>query len=158
VLISERLGHIAVKIVEARMAKESTKPEEPNIEGKKCERHREYDAARGRPEQNQRADFPWVLRIVVDFDLITGIHHGHAYLAAAALPSIALSINDVFERSTGVWEGVLCASELGQRLAKVLRLRHSDDCLGPGGFLDGVGQDGVTAGGDDDEAVEHNRK
>src|ERR1700704_6901825 len=68
VLISERPGHIGVKIVGARTAKKSTKPEEPNIEGKKCERHCEYDAARGRPEQDQRADFPWVPRIVVDFD------------------------------------------------------------------------------------------
>src|SRR5262249_18717889 len=148
-MICERPGHSAVKIVWTRAAKKSTKPEEPNIEGKKSERHRNDDAARGRPEQDQRADFPWVPRIVCEFDLISGMHLCRAYVAAAALPSIGLSIDDVFERSTRVWKGVSCASPLGQRLAEVLRLRHSDDCLGPGGFLDGVGEDGVKAGSDD---------
>src|SRR6266545_4654766 len=81
------------KIVWARTAKKSAKPEEPKIEDKKSERHCHDDAARGRPEQDQRADFQRVLRIVVNFDLITGLHHGHAHLAAAALPSISLSID-----------------------------------------------------------------
>src|SRR5712671_908908 len=145
-----------VEIVRARTAKKSAKPEEPNIEGKKSERYCEYDVACGSPEQDQRADFPWVLRIVVDIDLITGVHDGHAYVTAAPLPGIRLSINNVFDRSTGVGKGVLCAAKLGHRLAKVLRLHHSNDCLWPGGLLDNVGRVNVNAGGDDDDAVNHN--
>jgi hypothetical protein len=153
----ERSGCIAVKIVWARTAKKSTKPEEPKIEGKKCERHCKYDVARGRPEQDQCADFLWVLRIVVDVDPVAGIHRGHADVAAEALPSIGLPIDDVCERSTRIWKSVWCAAELGRHLAKVLRLHHSDDCLGPGGFLDGVGPVNVNAGRDDDDAESHNR-
>ena len=99
-----------------------------------------------------------VLWIVVEFDLITRLHDGHADVAAAPLPGIGLSIDDVVDRSTRVRKGVLCAAELGQRLAKVLRLRHGDDCLGPVGLLDGVGRVSVNAGGDDDDADKAQRE
>ena len=89
------------RIAWARTAKKSTKPEEPKIEGKKCERRRKHDVARECAEQDQRVDFLRVLRIVVDVDPVTGIHHGHADVAAEALPSIGLSIDDVCERSAG---------------------------------------------------------
>jgi len=157
-MICERSGHIAVEVVWARTAKKSAKPEEPKIEGKKCERHRHDDAARGRPEQDQRADFPRIARIVVNFDLITGLHHSHADLAAATLPGMGLSIDDLSNRSAGVGKGVWRASERGRHVAKVLRLHHSDDCLGPVGFSDRVGQESVNAGSDDDDAVKHNRE
>src|SRR4029077_3533139 len=106
VLIGERPGHVTIKIVWVRTAKKSTKPEEPEIEGKKCERHGHDDAARGCPEQDQRADVLRILRIVIDFDLIAGLHHGHADLTAAALPGMALSVDDVCDLSAGVRKGV----------------------------------------------------
>ena len=46
----------------------------------------------------------------------------------------------------------------GRHVAKVLRLHHSDNCLGPGGFSDRVGQESVNAGSDDDDAVKHDRE
>ena len=102
------------------MAKKPAQPEEPDIEAEKCKGNSEYDAAGDLSEQNQRVDFLWLRRVVVELDLIARLHHRQADVATAALPGIGLSADDVSDRPVGIRKRVLGALRLRPQIDLVM--------------------------------------